>query len=160
MALSKYIQDCLRENGFYDKDGHAVLRKAHAPPSVDEKLGEEEGSVREKNDAVAVRRKYIGQMMWLTTRTRPDIAACLGILASLMVRRPVEVKSHLVCLWRYLWRTMDYAMCTLPSPKAAQKIQKDEQPAVNPSRAQGGPQPWQSSLKIQTYCGYLADFSS
>ena len=47
---------------------------------------------------------------------------------------------------------MDYAMCTLPSPKAAQKIQKDEQPAVNSSSAQERPQPWQSSLKIQTYC--------
>ena len=101
---------------------------------------------------MAVCRKYIGQMMWLTTRTRPDIAACLGSLASLMVRRPVEVKAHLVCLWRYLWTTMDYAMCTLPSPKAAQKIQRNEQPAVNPSTAQGGPQPWQSSLKTQTYC--------
>ena len=57
---SKYIQHCLREHGFYDKDGHAVLRKAHAPPSVDEKLGEEEGSTREKNDAMAVGRTYIG----------------------------------------------------------------------------------------------------
>ena len=91
-------------------------------------------------------------MMWLTARTRPDIAACLGILASLMVRRPVEVKAHLVCFWRYLWTTMDHAMCTLPSPKAAQIIQKEEQPTVNSSRAQEGPQPWQSSLKTQTYC--------
>ena len=63
---SKYIQRCLRENGFYDKDGHVALRKAHAPPSVDEKLGEEEGSLKEKNDAMAMCRKCIGQMMWLT----------------------------------------------------------------------------------------------
>ena len=62
------------------------LRKAHAPPFVDEKLGEEEGSLKEKNDAMAMCRKYVGQMMWMTTRTRPDIAACLGILASFMVR--------------------------------------------------------------------------
>ena len=33
-----------------------------------------------------------------------------------------------------------------------QKTQKDEQPAVNSSSAQGGLQAWQSSLKIQTYC--------
>ena len=69
--------------------------------------------------------------MWLTTRTRPDVAACLGILASLIVRRPKEVKNHLVCLWRYLWTTKDHAMCTLPSPKAAQKIQKDEYAGLN-----------------------------
>ena len=47
---SKYIQHCPRENGFYNQEGHAVLGKAHAPPSVDEKLGEEEGSVKEKNE--------------------------------------------------------------------------------------------------------------
>ena len=34
----------------------------------------------------------------LTTRTGSDIAACLGILASLMVRRLKEVKSHLSLL--------------------------------------------------------------
>ena len=90
---SKYIMHCLMENGFINKDGDVVLNKAQAPPTVDEKLGEEEGSVREKNDALTLCRKYIGQMMWLTTRTRPDIAACLGILASMMVRRPCSVFS-------------------------------------------------------------------
>ena len=116
----------MRENKFINDEGQVVLKKATAPPGVDEKLGEEEGTIREKNDALILCRKYIGQMMWLTTRTRPDIAACLGILASLMVRRPKEVKNHLVCWWRYLWTTKDHAMCTLPSPKATQKIQKDE----------------------------------
>ena len=78
----------MRENKFINEDGQVVLKKAYAPPAVDEKLGEEEGTVREKNHAMTVCRKYVGQMMWLTTRARPDIAACLGILASLTVRRP------------------------------------------------------------------------
>ena len=86
--------------------------------------------------------------MWLTTRARPDIAACLGILASLMVRPPMEVKTHLVCLWRCLWTTVDYAVCTLPSPNATQKIQRNEQKGTNSPSAQGGPQPWQT----QAYC--------
>ena len=101
---------------------------------------------------MAVCRKYIGQMMWLTTRTRPDIAACLGILASLMVRRPKEVKSHLVCLWRYLWTTKDHAMCTLPSPKVTLKTRKDEYAEAKPFGAQDGPQPCSSPLTVQTYC--------
>ena len=62
-----------------------------------------------------------------------------------MVRRTKEVKNHLVCLWRYLWTTKDHAMCTLPSPKAAQTIQKDE-------FAEDGPQPCPSPLTVQTYC--------
>ena len=85
-------------------------------------------------------------------RCPSDKTTCLGILASLMFRKPVEVKTHLVSLWRYLWTTMDYAMCTLPSPKAAQIIQKGKQPAADTSRAQEGPQTRPRSLKIQTYC--------
>ena len=77
---SKYILHCVRENGFINQDGEVILTRVNAPPTIDEKLGEEEGSAREKNDALTLCRKYIGQMMWLTTRTRPDIAACLGIL--------------------------------------------------------------------------------
>ena len=48
-------------------------------------------------------------------------------------------------------------MCTLPSPKAAQKIQKDEIQKdecaeANPSGAQDGPPPCPSPLTVQTYC--------
>ena len=149
---SKYILHCLRENGFINKDGEVVLTKISAPPTIDEKLGEEEGTVREKNEALTQCRKYIGQMMWLTTLTRPDIAACLGILASMMVRRPKEVKSHLVCLWKYLWTTKDHAMCTLPSPEAARKIVSDNRPEDMPSSARDGPLSCSSPLIVQTYC--------
>ena len=45
---SKYILHCIRENGFVNKDGDVILTKVNAPPNVDEKLGEEEGTVREK----------------------------------------------------------------------------------------------------------------
>ena len=45
---SKYILHCLRENGFINKDGEVVLTRIHTPPTIDEKLGEEEGTVREK----------------------------------------------------------------------------------------------------------------
>ena len=57
---SKYILHRLRENGFINKDGEVVLTKTHAPPTIDEKLGGEEGTVREKNEALTQCRKYIG----------------------------------------------------------------------------------------------------
>ena len=53
----KYILHCMRENEFIDKEGQVVLRRASAPPTVDEKLGEEEGNIREKNDALILCRK-------------------------------------------------------------------------------------------------------
>eukprot|EP00971_Amphidinium_carterae_P028819 567233-Amphidinium_carterae.3 len=50
--------------------------------------------------------------MWLSTRTRPDISACLGILATLMVKRPREYVSSLVHLWPYVYSTSELAMTT------------------------------------------------
>ena len=45
---SKYILHCMRENKFINEEGQVVLRRATAPPAVDEKLGEEEGTIRER----------------------------------------------------------------------------------------------------------------
>eukprot|EP00971_Amphidinium_carterae_P214145 4249856-Amphidinium_carterae.3 len=56
-------------------------------PTVDEKREDE---LTADEDAKSMCQKYIGQLMWLSTRTRPDISACLGILATLMVKRPRE----------------------------------------------------------------------
>ena len=56
---SKYIQHCLRENGFYNQERKVVLRKAHAPPTIDERLGEEEGSVKDNINAMAVCRNTL-----------------------------------------------------------------------------------------------------
>ena len=106
----------MRENQFINDEGQVILKNATAPPTVDEKLGEEEGTLREKNDALTACRKYIGQMMWLTTRTRPDIAACLGILASLMVRRPKELPPRLL----RKFRRMNVQRQTCPSPLTIQ----------------------------------------
>ena len=54
--------------------------------------------------------KYIGQFMWLATRTRPDISATLGILASEMVIRPKYVHRCLKQLWRCIIGTRDLDM--------------------------------------------------
>ena len=56
---SKCILRCLRENGFSGADGSVSLKKTSTLPSIDEKLGEEERSLKEKNDAMAVCRKSI-----------------------------------------------------------------------------------------------------
>ena len=45
---AKYILHCMRENNFINEDGQVVLKRASALPAVDEKLGEEEGTVRER----------------------------------------------------------------------------------------------------------------
>ena len=46
---------------------------------MDEKLGEEEGSLKEKNDAIAECREYIGQMKWLISDAMPAALSCFSV---------------------------------------------------------------------------------
>ena len=80
-------------------------------PCVDEKSPPEDDGTPTSFEADKAKcQKYTGQLMWLTTRTRPDIAATLGILASQMVIRPGYIKGCLVHLWRFVLGTKDLNM--------------------------------------------------
>ena len=109
----KYIQHCMHENGFVGATQQVTLKPFHRPPDVDERLPDEVLSEETKRKHVSECQKYIGQLMWLATRTRPDISAVLGICASMMVKTPQKVAGHLVDLWRYVWTTRRFAMSTL-----------------------------------------------
>eukprot|EP00971_Amphidinium_carterae_P341760 6480737-Amphidinium_carterae.1 len=80
MSQIKYIFHCLRENGWIQNQ-KVILKTTTTLPTVDEKR-EDEPDVDE--DSKGMCQKYIGQLMWLATRTRPDITTCLGVLATLM----------------------------------------------------------------------------
>ena len=87
MHQRSYIEHCLKNNDMM------MLKSAKGLPCVDEKsppedLSEDDGTPTSFETDKAACQKYIGQLMWLTTRTRPDIAATLGILASQMVIIP------------------------------------------------------------------------
>ena len=59
------------------------MKSAKGLPCVDEKSPpedayDEHGHPTSFEEDKSMCQKYIGQLMWLTTRTRPDIAAILG----------------------------------------------------------------------------------
>ena len=103
----------MHENKFVGETQQVTLKPFHRPPEVDERLPDEVLSEETKRRYVSECQKYIGQLMWLATRTRPDISAVLGICASMMVKTPQKVAAHLVDLWRYVWTTRRFAMSTL-----------------------------------------------
>eukprot|EP00971_Amphidinium_carterae_P307362 6108000-Amphidinium_carterae.1 len=73
MSQIKYIFHCLQENGWIQNQ-KVILCKTTALPTVDEKREDE---LTADEDAKSMCQKHIGQLMWLSTRTRPDISACL-----------------------------------------------------------------------------------
>ena len=109
----KYILHCVHENSFVSESQTATLKPSHRPPEVDERLPDEALPEVVKKKHVSDCQRYIGQLMWLATRTRPDISAVLGICASMMVKTLKAVAAHLVDLWRFVWTTRHYVMSTL-----------------------------------------------
>ena len=116
MHQRSYIEHCLRNNEM------TQLKIAKSLPCVDEKSPpedafDEHGHPTSFEEDKSMCQKYIGQLMWLTTRTRPDIAAVLGILASQMVVRPTYIKGCLIHLWRYVLGTITLNMHSFePAP--------------------------------------------
>ena len=79
MHQRSYIEHCLKNNEM------TQLKVAKSLPCVDEKSPpedafDEHGHPTSFEEDKSMCQKYIGQLMWLTTRTRPDIAAVLGRL--------------------------------------------------------------------------------
>ena len=71
MHQRSYIEHCLKNNNMLQ------LKTAKGLPSVDEKSPPEEaydehGHPTSFEEDKSMCQKYIGQLMWLTTRTRPD----------------------------------------------------------------------------------------
>ena len=109
MHQRSYIDHCLKANDMEKLKGLTTL------PAVDERSPPEEeidedGQTTDYEEHKSWCQKYIGQFMWLATRTRPDISATLGILASQMVIRPKYVHGCLKQLWRYIVGTRELDM--------------------------------------------------
>ena len=109
MHQRSYIDHCLKSNDMEKLKGLTTL------PAVDERSPPEEevdenGQATDYEEHKSACQKYIGQFMWLATRTRPDISATLGILASQMVIRPKYVHGCLKQLWRYIVGTRELDM--------------------------------------------------
>ena len=116
MHQRSYIEHCFRENDMELMKGGVTL------PNVDEKGPPEApidqyGHPTEFEKSKSTCQKYIGQLMWLATRTRPDISPVLGMIASQMVIRPTEMVKCLIHLWRYIKGTSSLSMTSFfPNP--------------------------------------------
>ena len=115
----KYILHCMHENSFVGESQTVTLKPNHRLPVVNERLPDEVLPEAEKRKHVSGLPKVYRttDVMWLATRTRPDISAVLGICASMMVRTPKAASAHLVDLWRFVWSSRFYAMSTLSPEK-------------------------------------------
>ena len=93
LGQEKYIRDLM--------DKHNINQTAGVPcPKVEE--GPEEPAENLQGPVLRAAQQLCGELMWLTTRTRPDVAYTVGVVSRLLHKRPgyvVEVGQQ--CL-KYL----------------------------------------------------------
>eukprot|EP00435_Cladocopium_sp_Y103_P013046 s2797_g3.t1 len=91
---SKYITELL--------DKHGIQEEAWVLcPKI------EDGEPEENPPAAALKlaQQYTGELMWVASRTRPDIAYSVGVMSRLLHKRPGNVKHIAMQTLKYLRRT-------------------------------------------------------
>ena len=104
LAQTGYLKDVLRRRG--------VTENAEVPlPKIEEGADEPPEAVRQH---LREAQQLVGEVMWLSGRTRPDVAYATGVLSRLLHKRPKYVCALGVQLMKYLHRTWDVKLEYLP----------------------------------------------
>ena len=130
----KYISQELRLRGWLHMKGSESLptpREGQIPP-------EEHGGDWEK--AKQLSQKECGVLMWIALRSRPDIAACLGIAATQVTTHPAEALKITKGIWRYLRSTWDLVVHYSPHEEEPWQLRivSDASLAPGGSRSRSG----------------------
>ena len=108
ISQRNYTFDLLQRNLGKD-DSKWPRRKIPISKTYDEdELDEGENEVEEHRTVENVReaQRVVGELVWLVTRSRPDLMYVLSRMASLSTKRPKKVVSMAGQVWRYLASTI------------------------------------------------------
>ena len=104
IGQSKYVAQELRCRGWL------TLKGSESLPVPDEGLKGAEPRTEQFEATKRLAQKECGTLMWLALRSRPDIAACLGIAATQITSRPGESLRLCKGIWRYLRATSNQTL--------------------------------------------------
>ncbi|CAE7231546.1 unnamed protein product [Symbiodinium sp. CCMP2592] len=82
--------------------------------------------------------RELGTLMWLATKTRPDIAATCGILSTMIVLRPDMVLQKVVGMWKYIRYTMFFGMWFAANSCNSLSLESDASFGSGASRSRSG----------------------
>ena len=95
LSQAKYVEEMLKRRGVRRVHGHPL-------PKVVEGEDEEGVTPKELKDA----QMAAGELMWVATRTRPDVCYATSLVARLLHRRPRYAKELADCVFSYLAGTV------------------------------------------------------
>ena len=91
LSQSKYVEEMLRKRDVKRTHGHPLPKISEGP--------DEEGVTSQELRAAQI---AAGELMWVTTRTRPDVAYATSLVSRLLHRRPRYAKELADCIFNYL----------------------------------------------------------
>ncbi|CAL1136815.1 unnamed protein product [Cladocopium goreaui] len=104
MTQTNYIKDLLKRNLGADPTTWPT-RKIPLVKEPEVIEGEEKTPM-----AVKEAQRVIGELVWITARSRPDLAFTVSKLASLITKSPMQVVQLVKPVWYYLAATMDQGL--------------------------------------------------
>ncbi|CAE7749536.1 RE1, partial [Symbiodinium sp. CCMP2456] len=107
ISQTGYIRDLLRQNGMEESD------KGLTVPCAREWLQDEdtdEDKPQQDEALVKMAQKATGETLWLSTRSRPELAHSVSCMASRALNQPQKALEIHKRVLQYLARTVDYGM--------------------------------------------------
>ena len=94
-----WVVDKLKEKD----EGKEERKRRYLAPLPKEMMMPEEEEVTP--ESIQSAQKAIGEILWLSTRTRPELAYCASKLSSQVIKRPLWVCGQIREIWQYLKMT-------------------------------------------------------
>ncbi|CAE7295290.1 GIP, partial [Symbiodinium necroappetens] len=108
VSQSGYIRDLLRQHGVQENPGSLTAPCAREwlqdPDSEDD---EDQGA---EEAVVKLAQKATGEILWLSTRSRPELAHPVACMASRALRKPTKTLEIAKRVMNYLSKTVEYGL--------------------------------------------------
>ena len=108
LSQAGYVRDLLRQHGVNEEpaSGLTVPCNREWLQDVD---SDEESEVQEEA-TIKLAQKATGEALWLSTRSRPELAHAVGCMAACALKRPIRALEISKRVMRYLSRTVEYGI--------------------------------------------------
>ena len=108
LSQAGYIRDLLRQHGMSEEVDAALTVPCAREWLQDVDSDEEPEAAEEAN--VRLAQKATEEALWLSTRSRPELAHAVGCMASLAMRRPLRALEIGKRIMKYLAKTAEFGI--------------------------------------------------
>ena len=108
ISQAGYVRDLLRQHGVEEQLGGNLTVPCNREWLQDEDTDDERGEPEEAT--VRMAQKVTGEALWLSTRSRPELAHPVSCMASKALKRPLRALEISKRIMQYLSKTADYGL--------------------------------------------------